>query len=119
MTEIDDLIAVKGVMIAGRFGPDWSLAEHKIQPLFIEVPAAMSVLGTFCAAIQSMLTALATSLGGLTPAHWSPVHGWTASGGEYTIAVEGSRFIIADTSQLGSLDDVRRLLAPPAIPKRS
>ena len=52
MTEIDDLIAVKGVMIAGRFGPDWSLAEHKVEPLFIEVPAAMSVLGTFCAAIS-------------------------------------------------------------------
>ncbi|MGP0108485.1 MAG: DUF2173 family protein [Acidimicrobiales bacterium] len=114
MSEIDDLIAVKGVMIAGRFGPDWSLAEHKTEPLFFEVPAAMAVLSTFCSAIQSMFSALAISLGGLTPAQWTPVHGWSASGGDYTIVLVGSHFAIADTSQLGSIDEIARLLERPA-----
>ena len=29
MSELDELVALKGVLMAGRFGPDWQVAEHK------------------------------------------------------------------------------------------
>ena len=29
MSEFDELVSRKGVLVAGRFGPDWSVAEQK------------------------------------------------------------------------------------------
>ena len=119
MSEFDDLIKVRGVMIAGRFGPGWSLEEYKTESLFIEQPRAMAVLGSFCAAIQSMFTALSASLVGLTADRWTHMHSWTASAGDYTIGLVGSRFVIVVTSQFGHGGDVCGLLEAPDAAKDS
>jgi len=42
-------------------------------------PPALEVMGSFCAAIQSMFNALAVAMGGFSPSAWTPVHGWAAS----------------------------------------
>ena len=111
MGEFDELLAIDGVLMVGRFGPDWRLVEHQTKGLFFEVPAAIAAMGTFCAAIQMMFQALATAMGGLTPASWSPVHGWAASGGDHTIVLHGDRFVLAETNKVGGFDQVRRLLS--------
>ncbi len=67
-------------------------------------------MATFCAAIQMMFQARATAMTRLTPAARLPVHGWTGSGGEYTFGYCGGRFVIVDTTQMQSFDEVRRLL---------
>jgi hypothetical protein len=36
MSEFDDLVAIDGVLMAGRFGRDWSIAEHKTKGLYLE-----------------------------------------------------------------------------------
>jgi roadblock/LC7 domain-containing protein len=41
---------------------------------------------------------------------WTPVHGWAASGGIYSIAVHGDRFVVVETGKVGSFDELRRLL---------
>jgi len=41
---------------------------------------------------------------------WLPLKSWTYSGGDYTIAVEGDRFVIAETAMIKSLDELRRLM---------
>ncbi len=33
MSEFDELVSRKGVLVAGRFGPDWRVAEQKSAPL--------------------------------------------------------------------------------------
>ena len=38
MGEFDELVSHHGVLVAGRFGPDWRIAEHKSEFLLIEVP---------------------------------------------------------------------------------
>ena len=110
MGEFDELLAPDGMLMAGRFGPDWRLASHQTKGLFLEVPAAVAAMGTFCAAIQVMLQALTIAMGGLSPDSWSPVHSWAFSAGDYTIALHGDRFVIAETAKVGSFDQVRRLL---------
>jgi hypothetical protein len=36
MSEFDELVASPGVLMAGRFGPDGRIAEHKTTGLYIE-----------------------------------------------------------------------------------
>jgi roadblock/LC7 domain-containing protein len=110
MNEFDELVSRHGVLMAGRFGPDWRVAETKTRGLFVEYPPAVEVMGSFSAAIQSMFNALAVAMGGFSPSAWTPVHGWAASGGIYSIAVHGDRFVVVETDKVGSFDELRRLL---------
>ena len=110
MSEFDELVSRHGVLMAGRFGPDWRVAETRSKGLFVEYPPAVEVMGSFCAAIQSMFNALAVAMGGFSPSTWTPVHGWAASGGIYSIAVHGDRFVVAETDKVGSFDELRQLL---------
>ena len=110
MSEIDGLVSRDGVLMAGRFGPDWRVAETKSRGLFIEYPPALEVMGRFCEAIQAVFNALAVAMGGFSPSAWTPVHGWAASGGSYSIAVHGDRFVVVETDKVGSFDELRQML---------
>jgi len=110
MSEFDELVSRDGVLMAGRFGPDWRVAETKSKGLFVEFPPAIEVMGSFCSAIQSMFDALAVAMGGFSPSAWTPVHGWAASGGIYSVAVHGDRFVVVETDKVGSFDELRQLL---------
>ena len=110
MSEFDELVSRVGVLMAGRFGPDWRVAESRSRGLFVEFPPAMEVMGSFCAAIQSMFNALAVAMGGFSPSTWTAVHGWAASGGIYSVAAQGDRFVVVETNQVGSFDELRQLL---------
>ncbi len=77
MSELDELVALKGVLMAGRFGPDWQVAEHKYTSLFYA--EAIGVMGSFCSTIQMMFNTM-ESPWGVSPhqpgypftAGWSP-----------------------------------------------
>ena len=66
MSELDGLVSRDGVLVAGRFGPDWRVAETKSRGLFIEYPAALGVMDSFCEAVQSVFNALAVAMAGLS-----------------------------------------------------
>ena len=57
MSEIDELVASPGVLMAGRFGPDGRVAEHKTTGLY--VPAMTGIMQWFCAAITAMFGSMA------------------------------------------------------------
>jgi roadblock/LC7 domain-containing protein len=109
MSELDDLVRMKGVLMAGRFASDWSVAEHKDGPLFF--PQANEVMGPFCAAIQMMFNTIGVALGGFTAATWLPVHGWAVSAGDYSLSVHGDRFVLVESAHFSSFDELNRLLA--------
>jgi roadblock/LC7 domain-containing protein len=94
----------------GQIRPDWRVAEAKSEGLFVEYPAALEVMGSFCEAIQSVFSALAVAMGGFSPSAWTPAHGWAASGGSDSIAVHGDRFVVVETDMVGSFDELRQLL---------
>ena len=53
MGEFDELVKRHGVLVAGRLGPDWRVAEHKSTSLFIEIPQVFEMMTSFCASIQN------------------------------------------------------------------
>ena len=115
MSELDELVARPGVLMAGRFGPDGRIAEHKTRDLYVEIPAAAGMAQWFCTAITTMFGAMAYAIdtmieSGWNGTSWLPVESWTYSGGDYTIIVDGDRFVIAERARLGSQDELRRLL---------
>jgi len=115
MSELDELVARPGVLMAGRYGPDGRVAEHKTTGLYIENPALTGIAQWFCAAVTTMFGSMAYAVdtlnqGGFDQSSWLPMRGWTYWGGDYAIAVHGNRFAIAERAKLGSLDELSRLL---------
>ena len=115
MSEFDELVASPGVLMAGRFGPDGRVAEHKTTGLYIENPALTGIAQWFCAAVTTMFGSMAYAVdtvtqSGFSQASWLPVRSWTYSGGDYVIAVVGDRFAIGERAKLGSLDELSQLL---------
>ena len=112
MGEFDELVSRKGVLVAGRFGPDWRVAEHKSTSLFIEVPQVFEMMSSFCASIQMMLNTMALAVTRVSPVPetWWPVNGWGASIGSYSFALHGDRFAIGETEHLGSIEELLDLL---------
>jgi roadblock/LC7 domain-containing protein len=115
MSELDDLVKINGVLMAGRFGPDWRIAEHKTKALYFENPAETEMARSFCAAITMMLRSMAYAVdamghGGFDQTSWLPMRSWSYSGGDYAIAVYGDRFLMAERAKLRSLDELDRLL---------
>jgi roadblock/LC7 domain-containing protein len=115
MSELDELVARPGVLMAGRFGPDGNVAEHKTTGLYVENPTLTGIAQWFCAAVTTMFSSMAYAVdtlnqSGFNQTHWLPVHSWTYSGGDYVIAVYSDRFVIAERAKLGSLDQLSQLL---------
>jgi roadblock/LC7 domain-containing protein len=115
MSELDELVARPGVLMAGRFDPDGRIAEHKTTGLYVEIPALTGIMQWFCAAVTTMFGSMAYAVdtldqGGFNQTSWLPVRSWSFSGGDYAIAVHGDRFAIAERAKLGSLDELSQLL---------
>jgi len=115
MSELDELVAHPGVLMAGRFGADGRVAEYKTTGLYVEIPALTGVAQWFCAAVTTMFGSMAYAVdtlkqSGFDQTSWLPVRSWHYTGGDYVIAVHGDRFLIAERSKLASLDDLSQLL---------
>ncbi len=109
-SEFDELISRHGVVVAGRFGPDWRIGEHKSAGLFLEIPAAFELIGSFAEAVQTLFNTMALAMSGASALSWQPVKGWAVSSGPYSIVVHGDRFVLAETDKVGSFDELRHLL---------
>jgi roadblock/LC7 domain-containing protein len=82
MSEFDELVASPGGLMAGRFGPDGRVAEHKSKGLYVENPATTAMAQWFCAAITTMFSSMAYAVDlvdrtGLDQTSWLPVRIWT------------------------------------------
>lgn len=117
MGEFDELVSHPGVLMAGRFGPDGRVADHKSTGLFIENQAQLEMTQWFCSAVTTMFTAMAHAVdleqghgSGWDTTSWLPMTGWTYRGGNYAIAVHGSLFVFVEAAKIESLDDLVGLL---------
>ena len=115
MSEIDDLVRLDGVVMAGRFGPDGRIAEHKSTALFVENPQLLEMAAWFCAATTMMFNSMAFAVdsvrrSGFDETSWLPEKGWTFWGGDYAVAVYGDRFVFAEMEKMGSLDKLFQVM---------
>jgi len=115
MSELDELVSRDGVFVAGRFGPDWRIAEQKTVPLFLESPTALEMLSNCCASIHMMFNVMAVGMSDVAMsdaavASWQPVKGWAVSTGDYLFGMYGDRFMLAESKKLGSIDELLDLL---------
>ena len=111
MSEFDDLVSRRGVIMAGRLGPDGRVAEHKSERLFVENPAALEMAHWFTSAVTTMFTAMAGALDQLAfGGSWLPMSGWIYSGGDYGIAVHGTYFVFVESAKIENLDEIVGLL---------
>ena len=114
-SEFDQLISRDGVLLAGRIGPDWRIAEHKSKGMFFENPQAVEMAQRFWAAVTMLFNSMAFAMDSIRDTAFDqtsllPQVGWTFSGKDYAIAVHGDRFVFGETEKIGSLDELRRLL---------
>lgn len=58
MNDYKDLVFQDGVLMAGRLGPGWRVAEHKSSALFVENPQAIEVMHWFFQAATMMFQAM-------------------------------------------------------------
>ena len=111
MSEFDELVSRKGVLVAGRFGPDWRVAEQKSTWLVIEEPQAIAMISLLlCVDLRMLLNTMALAMSDVTAVSWQPVKGWGVSSGVYSFAMHGDRFIVGETEKLGSIDELLDLL---------
>jgi roadblock/LC7 domain-containing protein len=120
VSEFDELLSLDGIIMVGRFDPDWRIAEHKSASLLVANPQALQMTQWFCAAVSTMFNSMAFAVdsvrvgGPFDTSSWLPLRGWTFSGGDYSIAVDGNRFVIAETTRIKSFDELVRLLRTEA-----
>jgi roadblock/LC7 domain-containing protein len=116
VSEFDELLSLDGIIMVGRFDPEWRIAESKTAKLVIANPQALQMAQWFCAAISAMFNSMAFAVnsvhleGTFDTSSWLPLRSWTFSGGDYSIAVNGDRFVIAETTKVKSIDELGRLL---------
>jgi roadblock/LC7 domain-containing protein len=84
-SEFDQLIAQDGILIAGRFGPGWTVTDHKCTGLFVESPAALQMARSFCSAITMVFNSPACAEDSITrtgfdASSWLPQQGWAFAG---------------------------------------
>jgi roadblock/LC7 domain-containing protein len=97
MATLDELLHVPGVMAAGEFSPDGKLVDYKANMEMSRDLATMTA--QFCATVTMMFNTLAGAFTPLSKMQWTPQQGWAYSGGEWTVAVGGTRGVFVKTAQ--------------------
>lgn len=106
-TSLDDLVNMRGVILAFEFTPDGSCTSYK------NVTREMAaMICRFCAAATMNFNALASGFTELSEQPWVPQKGWIYVGGSHTVILGrgGYRGVFADSSRV-SIDEVSAALA--------
>jgi roadblock/LC7 domain-containing protein len=97
MATLDELLDIEGVVAAGHFNPDGSLVDYKATMDMSQEMAEMTA--QFTATVTMMFNTLASSYTQLSGMQWVPQQGWAYSGGDWTVAVGGTRGVFIETEK--------------------
>ena len=94
---LKELLDLKGVVAAGEFSRDGSLVDFEASVDFPKDLAEQTA--QFTAAVTQLFDVLAGSFTKLNPQFtFAPQQGWAYSGGEYSVAVGGTRGVVVKTA---------------------
>ncbi len=105
-TNLDDLVNMKGVLLAFEFTPDGTCTSYK------NVTREMAaMICRFCAPVTMNFNALASGFTELSEQQWVPQKGWTYVGGTHTVIMGrgGRRGVFAESNEV-SIDEVFAVL---------
>ena len=94
---LDDLLTIEGVVAAGEFTADGKLVDYKAKMDMSPELAAMTA--QFCATVTMMFNTLAGAFTQLSKMQWVPQQGWMYAGGDYTVAIGGTRGVFVETAK--------------------
>jgi roadblock/LC7 domain-containing protein len=97
MATLVELLDIEGVVAAGEFNRDGSLADFEASMDMSEEMAQMTA--QFCATVTMMFDTLAGSFTQLSGMNWVPQQGWAYSGGDWTVAIGGNRGVFVETAK--------------------
>jgi roadblock/LC7 domain-containing protein len=97
MPTLDDLLKIDGVVAAGEFTADGKLVDYRARMEMSPELAAMTA--QFCATVTMLFNTLAGAFTQLSGMNWVPQQGWAYSGGEWTVAIGGSRGVFVETAR--------------------
>lgn len=97
LASLDDLLAMDGVIAAGEFTSDAKLADFRSRGDMTPEMAAMSA--QFCGSVTILFDTLAGAFSHMSAMPWTPQHGWSYSGGDWTVAVGGNRGVFVETAK--------------------
>ena len=111
LATLDDLLKLPGVVAAGEFRPDGTLVGFKAK---MDMPRDLAqTTAQFCATVTMLLNTLAGAYTQLSHMRWVPQQGWAYSGGDWTVAVGGSRGIFVETAKADFNQLFQALVGPP------
>ena len=103
MSNLDDLLKLRGVVAAGEFSPDGTLLDWRIG---LHADGANENLlrvgrlnAQFVATVTMLFNSMADTYERLSDLRWSPQKGWLYVGGDWLVAVGGGRAVYAQTSE--------------------
>ncbi|MDB5074258.1 MAG: hypothetical protein JWO42_437 [Chloroflexi bacterium] len=97
MATLDDLLTLNGVVAAGEFTAEGKLVNYKAKIEMSPELAAMSA--QFSATVTMLFNTLAGAFTQLSKMNWVPQEGWLYTGGDWTVAVGGTRGVFVETGK--------------------
>ena len=97
MVALEELLDIEGVVAAGEFNRDGSLADFEARMDMSEEMAQMTA--QFCATVTMMFDTLVGSFTQLSGMNWVPQQGWAYSGGDWTVCIGGNRGVFVETAK--------------------
>lgn len=97
MATLAELLEVDGVLAAGEFSPDGGLVGYEATMDMSPELAAMTA--QFCATVTMLFNTLAGAYQEMSGMQWTPQLGWAYSGGDFTVAVGGTRGVFVETAR--------------------
>ena len=108
---LKELLDLKGVVAAGEFSRDGSLVDFEASVDFPKDLAEQTA--QFTAAVTQLFDVLAGSFTKLNPQFaFAPQQGWAYSGGEYSVAVGGTRGVFVKTADADYNELFAELVGP-------
>jgi roadblock/LC7 domain-containing protein len=95
--DLDALMQIEGVIATGEFTPDGKLIDFRSKSDMSAEVAGMCA--ELCAPVSVMFETLAEQFMRFSEMNWSPQKGWAYSGGDWTIAVSGTRGVFVETAK--------------------
>jgi roadblock/LC7 domain-containing protein len=97
MATLNELLGLKGVVAAGEFTPDGKLLDYKAKMDMSRDLAQTSA--QFCASVAMLFNTLGGAFTHLSKMNWVPQKGWMYAGGDYTVAVGGTKGVFVETAK--------------------
>ncbi len=113
LATLDDLMKIDGVVAVSEFTLDGKLVDHRAKENVI--PEMRAIGAEVLAPVNIMFETLGQEFMRYSDMKWSPLRGWACSGGNWTVAVGGTRAVFVETAKADFSKLFKALVSRPMI----